>query len=100
VALGMIAAADMSAALGYCDRTLPVRIRRIVERLGLPEEIAFEPEEVLKAMGADKKRRGGEHRFVVPTRIGQVEVVSNVPTETVLAALDTIKARPLGEANV
>jgi 3-dehydroquinate synthetase len=65
----------------------------------LPVKTAFEPDEALEAMGADKKRSGGEHRFVVPTRIGQVEVVSNVPTQTVLAAWDTIKARPSGESN-
>jgi 3-dehydroquinate synthase len=94
VALGMIAAAEMSAALGYCDHTLPVRIRRIVERLGLPVETAFQPNEAFEAMGADKKRRGGEHRFVVPSRIGQVEVVSDVPPETVLAAWESIRVRP------
>ena len=36
VALGMIAAAEMSAALGYCDVDLPPRVRAAIERLGLP----------------------------------------------------------------
>jgi shikimate kinase/3-dehydroquinate synthase len=93
VGLGMIAAAEMSAALGYCDRTLPVRVRRLVERLGLPVETAFEPAAAIQAMGTDKKRRGRGLRFVLPRRIGQVEVVSDVSEEAVEAAWDTIQAR-------
>jgi shikimate kinase / 3-dehydroquinate synthase len=93
VALGMIAASEMSAALGRCDRTLPVRIHRLVERLGLPVEVAFDLDDALDAMGTDKKRRGRGLRFVLPARIGQVEVVSDVPPEAVGAAWDAIRAR-------
>jgi 3-dehydroquinate synthase len=93
VGLGMIAAAEMSAALGYCDRTLPVRVRRLVERLGLPVETAFEPAAAIKAMGTDKKRRGRGLRFVLPRRVGKVEVVPDIPEEAVHAAWDTIRAR-------
>jgi shikimate kinase/3-dehydroquinate synthase len=91
VGLGMIAAAEMSAALGRCDHTLPVRIRRVIERLGLPVETAFEPDEAMAAMDTDKKRRGRGLRFVLPTRIGQVEIVANVPPELVRAAWETIR---------
>ena len=93
VALGMIAAAELSAALGRCDRTLPVRIRGVVDRLGLPVETAFEPDEAIAAMATDKKRRGLGLRFVLPRRIGQVEVVSDIPAEAVRTAWDTIRAR-------
>jgi 3-dehydroquinate synthase len=93
VGLGTIAAAEMSAALCRCDRTLPVRIRRVIERLGLPVEITFEPDEAVAAMNTDKKRRGRGLRFVLPTRIGQVEIEENIPLETVRAALETIRGQ-------
>ncbi|MCX6028756.1 MAG: 3-dehydroquinate synthase [Chloroflexi bacterium] len=90
VALGTIAAAEMSASLGYCAADLPPRIRAAVERLGLPTSHAFDPSAALAAMGADKKRRGRSLRFVLPRRIGQVEVVEGAPEATVLTALERI----------
>jgi 3-dehydroquinate synthase len=91
VSLGMVAAAEMSAFLGRCEHTLPTRIRRVIERLGLAAEIAFEPDEAMAAMLIDKKRRGRGLRFVLPTRIGQVEVVADVAPEMVRAAWETIR---------
>ena len=40
VALGLIAAANMAAELGRCDPELAVRIRDVIERLGLPTRSA------------------------------------------------------------
>ena len=100
VALGMIAAAEMSSALGYCDHTLPVRIRRLIERLGLPLAAAFDPAEAAAVMGTDKKRRAGGHRFVLPRRIGQVEVVSDVPSDVVRVAWETIRAPSVGRESL
>jgi 3-dehydroquinate synthase len=91
VGLGMIAAGEMSAMLGISARDLPIRIRRMVERLGLPQQHAFDPHAALAAMGADKKRRGRSLRFVAPVRIGQVTVIEAPSEQTVLAALETIR---------
>jgi shikimate kinase/3-dehydroquinate synthase len=91
VGLGMIAAAELSAALGRCEHTLPARIRRVVERLGLPVEAVFSPADATAAMGTDKKRRSGELRFVLPARVGHVEVVTDIPTDAVSAAWETIR---------
>jgi 3-dehydroquinate synthase len=91
VALGMVAAAEMSAALGLCGRDLPARIRLVTERLGLPLTWAFDPQAALAAMGTDKKRRGRSLRFVLPLRVGQVAVIEAPSEQTVLAALETIR---------
>ena len=87
VALGMIAAAEMSAALGCCDVDLPPRVRAAIERLGLPTRHAFEPAAALAAMGTDKKRRGRSLRFVLIRRIGEVFVADSVPEAEIGAAL-------------
>jgi shikimate kinase/3-dehydroquinate synthase len=90
VALGMIAAAEMSAALGHCDAALPPRITAAIERLGLPTRHAFDPAAALAAMGTDKKRRGRSLRFVLIRRIGEVFVAENVPEAEIRLALRAI----------
>jgi shikimate kinase / 3-dehydroquinate synthase len=91
VALGTIAAAELSAALGLCDPALPGQIRAAVRRLGLPVCYAFDAEEALAAMGTDKKRRGRTLRFILPRRIGEVSIEEAVSPELVVAALKTIR---------
>jgi 3-dehydroquinate synthase len=88
VAMGMVAAARLSAALGRCPAEVARRIARTLERLGLPVAVPdYEPEAVLAAMLADKKKQGSRLRFVLPLDIGRVEVFDDVPDEAVLAAL-------------
>ena len=88
VALGMVAAAEMSASLGYCDPALPGLVRETLTRLGLPTRHAFDPAAALAAMGTDKKRRGRALRFVLIKRIGEVAVADGVPEGAVLSALE------------
>jgi shikimate kinase / 3-dehydroquinate synthase len=91
VGLGMIAATEMSAALGHCDAALPPRVRAAIERLGLPTHRAFDPAAALAAMGTDKKRRGRSLRFVLIRRIGEVFVAEGVQETTVREALESIR---------
>ncbi|MCX7706496.1 MAG: 3-dehydroquinate synthase [Anaerolineae bacterium] len=94
VGVGLIAAAELSARLGLCAADLPNRIRRAVERHGLPTRFPCNPADVLAAMGTDKKRRGRNLRFVVIRDIGRVEVVEDVPMKAVLEAAATIAGPP------
>ena len=91
VALGTIAAAEMSLTLGLCDVDLPARVRLAVERLGLPTRHAFDPAAALTAMGTDKKRRGRTLRFVLIRRVGEVFVTDCVPDKAVREALESIR---------
>ena len=91
VALGMVAAAEMSANLGYCDAELPGLVRETLARLGLPTRYAFDPPAALAAMGTDKKRRGRSLRFVLIRQVGKVFVADNVPEAAVLEALESIR---------
>jgi 3-dehydroquinate synthetase len=93
VGLGMIAAAELSAALGCCAADLPQCVRDAVGRLGLPVRHAFDPAAALAAMATDKKRRGRSSRFVIPRRIGEVSVMEGVAAAAVRAALAGIAAR-------
>jgi len=92
VAIGMVAAAKMSAAMGLLEPGELARLRSLLVRAGLPVTMpeGIDPSVVLAAMARDKKRAGGRLRFVLPTRMGEVVIRNDVPgklvEETVLGA--------------
>jgi 3-dehydroquinate synthase len=69
VSIGLVAAARLGAEHGVTDPGTAERLRSILDALGLPVEPAsgLDPDAVVEAMGADKKRRSGSAVFVVPT---------------------------------
>jgi 3-dehydroquinate synthase len=68
VSIGLVAAAHLGAEHGVTDPGTAERLRSILDALGLPVEPASgpDPEAVIEAMAADKKRRSGNAVFVVP----------------------------------
>ena len=77
VAIGMVAAARVSAGLGRCDAATVDRISRLLARLGLPVEIPTDvpPAALGAAMRADKKSVDGRIRFIAVEHVGRVTVV-------------------------
>ncbi len=66
VGCGMVMAADLSRRLGLIDADYAARIRRVVERCGLPVRApALGADRYLELMRLDKKAEAGEIRFVV-----------------------------------
>ncbi|MCS7251363.1 MAG: 3-dehydroquinate synthase [Anaerolineae bacterium] len=98
VAVGMVAASVLSAQLGLLeDLDLPRQLEVVLEGIGLPTRwqawlarcgVDATPEQVIAAMGTDKKRRGGRLRFVVIQRPGVVRVDKDVPYLAVHRALE------------
>jgi len=82
---GMMAATLIAVALGRLGTGEAARILRLVARVGpLPELPRISAARLLEALRADKKARGGRLRFVLPRRIGKVEVVADVPDALVV----------------
>ena len=75
------------AALEDARRADADRVRRLVERAGLPTAMAVDPNAMLDAMGMDKKVVDGRIRLVVCDGIGQVTVTSDAPPEAIRAAI-------------
>ena len=71
VAIGMVKAFALSARLGHCAPAELERVRAHLLRLGLPTRLAdvsnrpFPPDELLSAMGRDKKVENARLRFVL-----------------------------------
>ncbi len=88
VAMGMVAAMRLAEARGTVSPDQTQRVRRLVQRAGLPDRLlSFDPARYWAVMGSDKKVRDGRIRFVLPRRIGQVEIVADVEREEVEACL-------------
>jgi 3-dehydroquinate synthase len=72
VALGMVAALELGVALGITPGQLRDRGRALLARLGLPVDIEGRlTPAVLARVGVDKKRRGGQVRFVFCPAAGE-----------------------------
>jgi 3-dehydroquinate synthase len=92
VSIGLVAAARLSARLGFCDPTLPGRVERVLVRLGLPVRyLEPTPAQIWEAMATDKKRRGKTLRFILLRDVGDVFVTDQVSRGDVLAVLQTLK---------
>mgnify|MGYP001610339483 CR=1 FL=1 len=75
VAIGMVAAARLAAQLGLADTRVAARIRDLVQKAGLPDQLPPYPAAaLLRAMRQDKKVQDQRIHFVLPDRIGHVSV--------------------------
>jgi 3-dehydroquinate synthase len=75
VGCGMVMASDLSARLGLVPAGFVERMRRLVERAGLPVRgPAWGAERYLDLMRVDKKAEQGEIRFVVIDAPGRAAV--------------------------
>lgn len=94
VAMGLIAAANLSARLGYCSAALQDRIEKVLASAGLPTRVLgnLTPQALLAAMSGDKKRTAGRLRFVLLRDVGDVFVADDVPEPGVLETLRDLSA--------
>ena len=88
VGAGLVMAASMSAACGYLDPAQAERVRRLIERTGLPTHIAaLAPTAALEHMRMDKKVLGGRLRLVLLRGIGAAFVTADYPPEALTRTL-------------
>jgi len=93
VAAGMVMAADLSTRLGMLDAASAERLRRLIERAGLPvagPELA--PDRYLELTAVDKKAQGGRLRFILLERLGAAVIRGDVPADALRATLATAVA--------
>jgi len=89
VAIGMVAAGELSLLRGLWSPEDQTRQRAVIAAAGLPQRWPdLDPEAVLACLQGDKKVRDGRVRFVLPTAIGRVEIRSDIEAGSILAALE------------
>lgn len=93
VAIGIACASRLAEQMGRIDESATQRQVALLERFGLPTALpsSIDPGELSSLMWRDKKVRDGEIRFVLPSRIGQVELVASPGDEAVVRALQSFQ---------
>lgn len=88
VAIGMLCASRLAEKLGRVDAAFTNRQQDLLESFGLPTAVPeVSHEELIELMYRDKKVERGKLRFVLPSRLGHVEVIRDVSLDDVRAAL-------------
>jgi 3-dehydroquinate synthase len=77
VSAGMVLASRLSVKKGYLQSEDAARLSSLLEKFRLPVRLEFNRQQVLEAIGKDKKREGDLLKFVLLTRIGEA-VVSEI----------------------
>ena len=87
VAIGIVKAARLSRNLGFIDDSLVEHILKIMWQIGLPTDVALDPERWYAAMSTDKKWKAGRSRLVVLKKLGEAAVVEGLSKEEICAVL-------------
>lgn len=89
VAMGVCVAARLAANVSLCDATTRDEIISLFEKFELPTRIPreFSAEQILDAMGTDKKIQDGKLRLILPREVGCVVIVNDVRRGAMLKAL-------------
>lgn len=88
VAMGMVCASRLAERIGLIETSATERQIKLLEALSLPTRpIECDSEEIYRLMWHDKKVAEGKLRFVLPTRLGEVVLTSDVKSGDVIAVL-------------
>lgn len=93
VALGMRVAARLAVQLGMLEAAAEAEQTALLDKLGMPKWFPKKLDEnkAWEAMGLDKKVDDGSRVYILPTRIGEVTPVRDVPKEQVLSAIAIVR---------
>lgn len=97
VSIGLRAAGLLALRTGRFSREGHLRVLTLQTLLKLPVATYEDPARIFTAMRADKKKRDGKLRFVLPREIGDVEYGVTVPDAKVRSALSRLSRLPGGD---
>ncbi len=79
VAIGMTAAARISARMGILEEGDEIRLTKVIKKAGLPTKMpGLKTEDIIQAMKHDKKVQQGKIRFVLLKSIGDAFITDEV----------------------
>ncbi len=88
VLLGMIAESSIALALGMIGQDVHDRIVGLIRRVPLKFKAnALDVSRAIELMSHDKKSIAGRKRFVLPTRVGEVQVTEGVDRSMIRSSL-------------
>jgi 3-dehydroquinate synthase len=91
IAIGMVAAAGISNKIGMLSTKEFREMKNIINNAGLPIRMRkIKSAKILDAIYHDKKFTRGITRFILPAKIGKVEIVENISRELISKTLEEI----------
>lgn len=79
VAIGMVAEAELAQLLGLIDKGFVDRLKNLLLKAKLPIKLPnIDTDRLIKHMQRDKKNKIGKIVFVLPTKLGRVEMFDNI----------------------
>ncbi|MDP8299064.1 MAG: 3-dehydroquinate synthase [Candidatus Tantalella remota] len=88
ISVGMLVAGEIAVKLDMFAREDLDRMKALIVRAGLPVQVkGVSLKEILDTHKYDKKFVGGSNRFVLPVKIGSVEVIEDIPWYLIKTAL-------------
>jgi 3-dehydroquinate synthase len=95
VAIGMVQASRLAEHRGLIDANTTDRQIALLQAVGLPVQLpaplSWSADDILERMRLDKKALAGRLRFILPTRIGHVELFDDVDETDVREVIDTMQ---------
>ena len=93
VSLGMVAATRLAVWQGLCDESVLIQLVGALESFGLPTVTKKLPadDQMLLHMRLDKKVADKQIKLVLPTHIGEVVVVDDVPETEIGRAWESLR---------
>ncbi len=91
VSLGMRVAGRLATLCELWSEEDERREQKLLDALGLPAVFDVDAEEAWNAMGVDKKAGKDSRVYILPTKIGAVQKVSNIEKHLVNKAWDAIR---------
>jgi 3-dehydroquinate synthase len=91
VGWGMIAATMIAVGMQKTTPDIAQRIITAILAYGNLPKVEVRPRSVLRRLTSDKKTINGKVHFILPTELGRVEIVNDVPDKAVLQAVEELR---------
>ncbi|HQI24973.1 MAG TPA: 3-dehydroquinate synthase [Smithella sp.] len=94
VAIGMVAAARLSARMGYLKNNEAGRIETLIDQAGLPTRIpkTLSGGKIVAQLKMDKKRKGAAIHFVLLKKIGLPFIHGNIEQKMIADVIEEMKS--------
>ncbi len=91
VAIGMVAVGELAVRRGLWKKTEAKRQKQLIKKAGLPTRWPkLKLDNVLRSLQGDKKVKEGRICFVLPTKIGDVDIFNDITTKEITECLESL----------
>ncbi len=93
VAIGMIAVGELAQQRNNWSKEDAKRQKALIRKIGLPTIWPeLNPNDVFRTLQGDKKVKDGKIRFIIPKRIGMVEICNEITKKDIMNCLEFISS--------